>query len=115
MRMFKSLLAAGLIALSAPVMAHTDMMDSHPMDGAMMMEQVGELKLNFGMPVRLVNVKLISSDNRPVSIDFSPMMEPGKQFSVPVPMLQPDNYTVHWTTMGDDGHKMKGSFGFMQH
>jgi methionine-rich copper-binding protein CopC len=30
-------------------------------------------------------------------------------------MLQPDNYTVHWTTMGDDGHKMKGSFGFMQH
>jgi hypothetical protein len=50
-----------------------------------------------------------------VSIDFSPMMEPGKQFSVPVPMLQPDNYTVHWTTMGDDGHKMKGSFGFMQH
>ncbi|GAA0691158.1 hypothetical protein GCM10009104_17460 [Marinobacterium maritimum] len=115
MRMFKSLLAAGLIALSAPALAHTDMMESHPMDGAMMMEQVSELKLNFGKPVRLVNVKLISSDNRPVSIDFKPVMEPGKQFSVPVPMLKPDNYTVHWTTMGDDGHKMKGSFGFMQH
>ena len=93
MNMFKSLLAAGLIALSAPAMAHTDMMDSHPMDGAMMMEQVGELKLNFGMPVRLVNVKLISSDNRPVSIDFSPMMEPGTAFSVPVPMLKPVSYT----------------------
>jgi hypothetical protein len=115
MKMFKSLLAAGLIALSAPAMAHTDMMDSHPMDGAMMMEQVGELKLNFGMPVRLVNVKLISSDNRPVAIDFNPVMEPGKHFNVPVPLLKPDNYSVHWTTMGDDGHKMKGSFEFMQH
>ncbi|GAA0792075.1 copper resistance CopC family protein [Marinobacterium sediminicola] len=115
MRMFKSLLAAGLIALATPALAHTDMMGSHPMDGAMMMEQVGELKLNFGKPVRLVNVKLISSDNRPVAIDFSPIMEPGTDFSVPVPVLKPDNYTVHWTTMGDDGHRMKGSFGFMQH
>ena len=115
MKMFKTLLAAGLIALSTQSFAQAEMMDSHPMDGAMMMEPVGELKMNFGMPVRLVNVKLISSDNRPVSIDFSPMTEPGEEFSVPVPMLKPDNYTVHWTTMDEDGHRMKGSFGFMQH
>lgn len=115
MKMFKPLLAAGLIALATPCMAQAEMMESHPMDGAMTMEQVGELKINFDVPVRLVNVKLIGSDKRPVSIEFSPVMVPNKKFSVPLPTLKPDNYTVHWTTLDENGHKMKGSFGFMQH
>jgi methionine-rich copper-binding protein CopC len=96
MKMFKPLLAAGLIALATPCMAQAEMMESH-------------------VPVRLVNVKLIGSDKRPVSIEFSPVMVPNKKFSVPLPTLKPDNYTVHWTTLDENGHKMKGSFGFMQH
>jgi hypothetical protein len=31
------------------------------------------------------------------------------------PVLVPGNYTVHWKAMGDDGHMMDGTFGFMQH
>lgn len=115
MKFMTHLIVAGLLGLSTVAAAHTSMMQSHPADGAMMMEPVRNLQLNFGSEVLLVNVKVIDSANKPVSIDFTPMKQPGKQFTVPVPMLKPDNYTVHWTVMGNDGHKMKGSFGFMQH
>lgn len=115
MKFIKTLIVAGLLGFSVPVLAHTDMLQSHPADGAMMMEPVHNLQLKFGSQVRLVNVKVIDSANKPVSIGFKPMMEPGQEFTVPMPMLKPDNYTVHWTVMGNDGHKMKGSFGFMQH
>ncbi|MBV1788075.1 copper resistance protein CopC [Marinobacterium sp. D7] len=118
MKQLKSIIAAGLIALSAPAFAQSDMMgmmSSHPMDGAMVMEPTQNLEMTFGMDVRLVNVKVIDSSNKPLSIGFKPMEEHAKTFSVPVPMLKPDNYTVHWTAMGEDGHRMTGSFQFMQH
>ncbi|QRV23427.1 copper resistance protein CopC [Marinomonas foliarum] len=38
-----------------------------------------------------------------------------KNFQTMLPMLAPDSYTVHWKAMGEDGHMMKGSYGFMQH
>ncbi len=115
MNKLKTLIAAGLIALSVPALAHTDMMSSQPMDGAMMMEPVKHLELNFGMEVRLVKLRLIDSSNKPVSIGFKPMLDAMTSFSVPLPTLKPDNYRVEWTAMGEDGHKMTGSFGFMQH
>jgi len=118
MKQLKSVIAAGLIALSTSALAQSDMMgmtSSHPMDGAMMMEPVKNLEMNFDMEVRLVNVKLIDSGNKPVSIGFKPMEEHAKAFKVPMPGLKPDNYTVHWTAMGADGHRMNGSFQFMQH
>ena len=85
------------------------------MYGAMMMEPVKNLELNFGMDVRLVKLRLIDSTDKPVSIGFSPMLEPTRGFSIPLPALKPDNYRVDWTAMGGDGHKMTGSFQFMQH
>lgn len=115
MKTLKSIIAAGLIALSAPAFAHTDMMESQPMDGAMMMEPVKNVDMTFGMDVRLVKLRVIDSSNKPVSIGFSPITEPAKNFSVPMPMLKPDTYKVDWTAMGEDGHKMTGSFQFMQH
>ncbi|MBP0048575.1 copper resistance protein CopC [Marinobacterium sp. AK62] len=115
MNKLKTLIAAGLIAVSVPALAHTDMMSSQPMDGAMVMEPVKKLELNFGMDVRLVKLRLIDSSDKPVSIGFKPIVEPTRSFSVPLPTLTPDNYRVQWTAMGDDGHKMTGSFQFMQH
>jgi hypothetical protein len=36
-------------------------------------------------------------------------------FAIALPALKPAKYTVSWMIMGDDGHKMKGEFGFMLH
>lgn len=118
MKQLKSVIAAGLIALSAPVLADSGMMgmtESHPIDGAMMMEPVDHLEMNFGMDVRLMNVRIMDSSNKPVSIGFKPMEGHTMNHSVAVPSLKPDNYTVHWNAMGEDGHRMNGSFQFMQH
>ncbi|MBR9885919.1 MAG: copper resistance protein CopC, partial [Oceanospirillales bacterium] len=91
------------------------MMHSQPMDGAMVMEPTDNLEMMFDMDVRLVNVRVVDSGNKPLSIGFKPMDGHARSFKVPVPALKPDNYTVHWTAMGEDGHRMSGSFQFMQH
>jgi len=107
--------AALALSVATAAQAHTDLVSSQPESGAMVMQPVQSVTLEFGAPVKLVNVRLVSSSNKPVSLDFKPVMEPSASFSVPVPNLKPDTYTVNWMAMGDDGHKMKGSFGFMQH
>ncbi|KEA63747.1 Copper resistance protein CopC [Marinobacterium lacunae] len=118
MKKLKAMIAAGLISLSAPAVAQSDMMGmmhSQPMDGAMVMEPTDNLEMMFDMDVRLVNVRVVDSGNKPLSIGFKPMDGHARSFKVPVPALKPDNYTVHWTAMGEDGHRMSGSFQFMQH
>lgn len=140
MNQMKVIFAAALISLSAPVMAQSDtgsnamgsgmdmnhastmgagnamdMMHSKPMDGAMVMEPTDRLEMMFDTDVRLMNVRVMDSSNKPVSIGFKPKEGHAMNYSVAVPTLKPDNYTVHWTAMGADGHRMSGSFQFMQH
>lgn len=112
----KSLTAITLLTLSTSLFAQGMMMGTtYPEDGAMMMEATDRLELNFDMPMKLVSLKLIDSSGRPVAIDFKRSPELGSHFKVMTPTLKPDNYKVHWKAMGDDGHMMKGSYGFMQH
>ena len=36
-------------------------------------------------------------------------------FNYDLPTLSPGNYTAQWMLLGEDGHKMDGSFDFMVH
>lgn len=115
MKLLKTLTLSAILATSTHLFAHGMMDSTFPEDGAMMMEPVGQIDVHFKMPMKLINLKLVSSSGTPIAIDFERAEEAGSHFSVMVPSLAPDTYTVHWTAMGDDGHVMKDSFGFMQH
>lgn len=115
MKKLNILLAAASLSCASTVFAHGMMGSTYPMDGAMMMEQTDRVEINFEMPMRLVNLKLIDSVGKPVAIDFNRGEGVDRHYKVMMPNLKPDNYEVHWKAMGDDGHMMKGSFGFMQH
>ncbi|SBS33471.1 Copper resistance protein CopC [Marinomonas aquimarina] len=94
---------------------HEMMHSTYPADGAMMMEPVEHLKMHFTEPMRVMNVKLIGSDGKPVAIKYKRGGDAMHEFMVTLPKLKPDTYQVHWKAKGTDGHMMDGNFGFMQH
>lgn len=117
-RLFKSLLPALVLSLTAllslPASAHTQLVKSQPEDGAVIEEPVEELVLEFNKPVRLMRVDLSKAEGAPIDIDYIPSIGPGTNFDVAVPELEPGDYKVRWMLMGEDGHKVTGSFGFSQ-
>lgn len=115
MKKINTLIGIATLAASSNLFAHGMMDHTYPKDGAMMMEPTDRVEVKFEMPMNLVNMKLIDAEGKPVSIDFKRSKDVGTHFKVMTPNLAPGDYKVHWKAMGDDGHMMKGSFGFMQH
>ena len=113
MKKYITILFAAITSMSA--FAHTDLASSVPNKNAMLMESPEELAVTFEDKVRLVSLTVSNSKDEPVAIDFAPSMEASETFSYSLPVLMPSTYTVSWTIMGDDGHKMKGDFSFMVH
>ncbi len=114
MKHFKTVLLSGLMGLSLNVMAHTSIMRSTPEQGAVMDAPLQSLQLEFGNPVRLVQLKLIDESGRSVELEFQPVLKPDTHFSQPVPALPAGRYQLHWGVMGQDGHMMKGAVKFIQ-
>ena len=42
----------------------------------------------------------------------APMPNDPKTFTLPLPVLQPGGYLVHWVTVAADGHRMEGEYKF---
>ena len=91
------------VVFSSAVFAHVHLEKSVPADNAMLMNPPEELTLVFTKEVRVVKVSLA---NKQVATS---------KFTWKLPKLAPANYTVDVTFLGNDGHKMKHSFGFMVH
>jgi len=101
--------------MSTSVFAHTGLTSSIPANNAMLMKSPEKVEVVFKDEVRLVSLSVLNAKDESVEIDFAPSMKASETFSYDLPMLKPSNYTVSWTIMGEDGHKMKGDFSFMVH
>ncbi|WCN11479.1 copper resistance protein CopC [Marinomonas mediterranea] len=97
------------------VYAHGKMMETYPQDGAMLMDQAQQVEMHFQKPMRVVSLKVVGSDNKPVAIQYDRKAKATENFKAMLPMLTPDTYSVQWKAMGEDGHMMKGTYNFMQH
>jgi methionine-rich copper-binding protein CopC len=115
MKKIQTLVTIVALAASSSVLAHSTMEGTFPKDGAMVMEPTRHVEVNFDMPMKLINLKVIGADGTPVAVDYERAKEAGTHFKGMTPVLLPGNYTVHWKAVGDDGHMMDGTFGFMQH
>ncbi|MCF2948820.1 copper resistance protein CopC [Paraglaciecola aquimarina] len=103
------------VVFSSAVFAHVHLEKTVPADNAMLMKTPEELKLKFSKEVRLVKVSLKNKQGEKVKFGFIPSKEANGTFSWKLPKLSPANYIVDVTFLGNDGHKMKNSFGFMVH
>ncbi len=115
MKKYIAILLVTMAFTSASVFAHTSLKSSTPSDNAMLMKSPETLTLSFGSDIRLVSVKVINDKNEAMAIDFAPTLEASQSFTYDLPPLMPSTYSVSWTIMGDDGHKMKGDFSFVVH
>ncbi|WP_404400979.1 copper resistance protein CopC [Idiomarina seosinensis] len=98
---------------SAWANAHVDLTASTPEDGATLSEAPTEIAMSFSDEVRLANVMLHSDDGKMHPIDFSMNMTPKTSYDIAVKNdLSAGGYTVYWTAMGGDSHKISGDFSF---
>ena len=115
MKNYISILLVATAFLSAPVFAHTTLKSSTPTNNAMLMKSPTNVALSFGSDVRLVSLAVLNDKSEEVATSFVPTMEASQSFTYDLPALMQNTYTVSWTIMGEDGHKMKGDFSFMVH
>lgn len=100
------------LAISTSTLAHTGIKSTLPADDAVLETMPESLKLNFKGKVRLIKVDIKDETGEALDIGFKPVTDPGKSFSVELPELAPGAYTVSWSSMGRDSHKIKGDFNF---
>lgn len=105
------LLSASLIA-PALVFAHAKLTEANPANGAVVNESPEAIKLTFNEDVQLLKLTLTGADNKPVATEFKPSAESQTSFAVTLPELAKGLYTVNWTIMGDDGHKVEENYTF---
>ena len=109
------LAAAALFFLTSTVaaLAHAKMTESTPADGASVAGAVSEIQLKFSHPMRLTLVKVHRDDD---DADLSLKSPLPKAFTssakLDVEPLGAGAYEVRWTAVSEDGHVMKGHFGF---
>ena len=106
MKFFNSAVAILGLVLTFSASAHISLKQSTPAQEAMLMKSPEQLSLTFGGEVE---------KNKSINFDFKPSSTPSTDFSWSLPSLVQGTYTVKWTALGGDGHKMTDTFRFMVH
>ena len=104
--------AATMIVATTTTFAHVSLVSAIPAENASILSQPKNLTLNFGAEVMLMNIKLLDAQRRDVPLKYKVTHDLKKSFDVALPKLKKGKYTVVWTTMGKDGHKMNGEYSF---
>ena len=115
MKFFNSAVAILGLVLTFSASAHISLKQSTPAQEAMLMKSPEQLSLTFGGEVRLAKVIIKDEKNKSINFDFKPSSTPSTDFNWSMPSLAHGTYTVKWTVLGGDGHKMSDSFSFMVH
>lgn len=112
MKTAKRLLPFLLLLASGLLRAHTHLEAATPADGAVVNAAPATLELAFGEDVQLLKVDVTNAAGAVQDIGFAATATAAKTFSVALPALAPSAYTVNWTILGADGHRVEGHFGF---
>ena len=70
------------------------------------------IDLSFTEAVQLLRLIVTDSGGKEAPTEFSPSAAAQKNFATVLPVLAQDTYTVNWTVLGDDGHRVENSFTF---
>ncbi|MGV3592938.1 MAG: copper resistance CopC family protein [Gammaproteobacteria bacterium] len=113
MRSLKSCLALPVLLLSSTLFAHTELIESSPVDGDVLTEAPATLDLTFSAEVQLVKLELVNDAGAMQKTDFAASADRAQAFSIALPPLEPSAYAVSWTILGADGHRVEGNMSFL--
>ncbi len=107
-----ALAVLGLLWMAVPAQAHNTLVGTDPSDGDTA-EDVTQVQIEFVEDVLKVglSVQVVGEDG----VDYSsgdPRVEDVRFVVQDVSELPPGPYKVTWRVVGDDGHPIKGKFGF---
>ena len=105
------LISSVLLMGAALAQAHSALNSSSPADGATINTVPTELKLQFTSPLFLTYVSLTPQGEEPLTLEV-PERQLKANYTLPLPALEPNHYSVEWRSMSNDGHGMKGTFDF---
>lgn len=113
MKFLKAICFASLGWLAPTVLlAHADLVAATPGNGAVLNVSPANIELSFTEEVQLLRLVVTGSGDQEVTTGFSPSAAMEKTFSIVLPVLAPNTYTVNWAVLGDDGHRVENSFTF---
>ena len=98
--------------LPQSVLAHAELEQIMPGDGAVMNQSPDSLKFTFEEGVRLLKVTLTRDGSGEIKTGFKPSGKAAESFSVPLTALAQGHYQVSWAALGDDGHRVEGGYAF---
>jgi len=108
----RSALAALLLSIAAPLLAHEGQMGHVPSDGSTVQGTPEEIGIHFDGAMRITQFDVIGPRGR-VSLADQPGNDPTEEYHVrPAGDLEPGRYEVRWRGLARDGHMMSGTFRF---
>jgi len=113
-RVFRVLAAASLLATASGAFAHAHLQAAEPASGAAV-PAPPTVKLHFNEAVEpaVSVVKVFGPGNLAIETGKTTGAEgDDKTLVTPLPKLQAGEYRLEWSTMGHDGHRMKGDMHF---
>ena len=115
-----------LFPLSA--LAHSPLSNVSPHDGAKLEDAPTEIGMVFKSPAKLIKLELLkekpgakksllsglfgNDGGEVVPLPNAVLMETSETHVIPLPKITSGHYQVKWRAMGEDGHVIKGDFGF---
>ena len=115
-----------LFPLSA--LAHSPLSNVSPEDGAKLEDAPTEISMVFKSPAKLIKLELFkekasakksllgglfgNDGGEVVPLPNAVLIEANETHVIPLPEITSGGYQVKWRAIGEDGHVMKGNFGF---
>ena len=109
-------------------LAHSPLSNVSPDDGAKLEDAPTEISMMFKSPAKLIKLELLKEEpgakksllsgffgndgGEVVPLPNAVLMEGSETHVIPLPEITSGGYQVKWRAIGEDGHVMKGNFGF---
>ena len=114
-KMLRTAAAAATLLATSAVFAHAKLQKSEPENGATVTAAPTVLKFHYNEPVEPAMSSVRLTDAGAVAVQTGkPVLAEGdvRTLVVPVARLPAGDYRAKWSTMGHDGHHMKGEVRF---
>ena len=106
-------LAGALLLGATAASAHANLVSSDPVKNATVASPE-KISLHFSeaLEMKVSGIKLTDIDGKPVAFKAVKASDDKSLAAMPAAPLAPGLYTISWTSMGDDAHKMNGTLSF---
>jgi methionine-rich copper-binding protein CopC len=108
-----AMLSAALLLSVTQAQAHANLVSSDPAkDAAIAAPKLITLHFSEALEMKVSGFRLTDLDGNPVAIKAVAAPDKKSLAAAPAAPLAPGLYTISWTSMGDDSHKMNGTLSF---